>query len=67
MGYGAARDLDHTNSQVTSGIPAWMQLLKNMGFTGLQYDYSLGYEGQIQANYTNAFNPDFCVDEIWTK
>ena len=64
--FTAARDLDHTNSQVAAGIPAWMALLKNMGFTGLRYDYSMGYRGAIQANYTNAFNPDFCVDEIWT-
>ena len=65
-GYSAARDLDHTNSQVTSGIPTWMATLKSKGFTGLRYDYSMGYRGAIQANYTNAFAPDFCVDEIWT-
>lgn len=64
-GYGSARDLDHTNSQVTAGIPTWMNQLKNLGFTGIRYDYSLGYRGTIQANYTNAFAPDFCVDEVW--
>ena len=64
-GYGAARDLDHTDNQVTSGIPTWMNLLKNLGFTGIRYDYSLGYRGAIQATYTNAFAPDLCVGEVW--
>jgi len=65
-GYASARDLDHTNSQVTSGIPLWMSKLKKMGFSGIRYDYSLGYRGEIQAQYTAKFAPDFCVDEIWT-
>lgn len=64
-GYAAARDLDHTNSQISSGIPTWMNLLKNIGFVGIRYDYSLGYQGALQANYTNSFDPDFCVDEVW--
>ena len=65
--YGAARDLDHTNSQVTGGIPAWMNSLKTMGFSGIRYDYSLGYRASTQATYTNAFAPDFCVGEVWTN
>jgi len=60
-----ARDLDHTNSQVTAGITAWMSTLKNLGFTGMRYDFSMGYRAGIQANYTNAFAPDLCVDEVW--
>ena len=65
-GYASARDLDHTNSQVANGIPKWMHKLAKIGFTGLRYDYSLGYRGELQANYSNKFAPDFCVDEIWT-
>ncbi len=66
LGYASARDLDHTNSQVSTGIPVWMATLKKIGFSGIRYDYALGYRGALQANYSAAFAPDFCVDEIWT-
>jgi alpha-amylase len=64
--YAAARDLDHTNSQVTNGIRTYMNLLKNIGFTGIRYDYSMGYRASIQETYTNVYAPNFCVAEIWT-
>ena len=45
-GYGAARDIDHTNGTVQTDRQGWMNLLKSsIGFDGWRYDYVKGYGG----------------------
>jgi alpha-amylase len=64
--YGAARDLDHGQSVVQSGITSWLNnRLKAVGFTGIRYDYALGFAPGYAKLYHDAFAPDFCVGEIW--
>jgi alpha-amylase len=64
-GFGAGRDLDHTNSEVRQGIKDWMNWLKNtIGFDGWRYDFVHGYHGKYIKEYNNATNPYFSVGEI---
>jgi alpha-amylase len=65
-GYSAGRDLDHYGTVVQTGVKTWLTSVKNLGYTGLRYDYAMGYRAAIQGTYTNSVAPDFCVDEIWT-
>ena len=66
-GYGSARDLDHTNATVQSGIKTWMTgRLKADGFSGIRYDFSKGYAPTYAKLYHDNFAPNFCVGEIWT-
>ena len=63
--FNLAPDLDHTNTTVANGIISYMSTLKNLGFTGLRYDYAPGYRAGFEESYTNHFAPDFCVAEAW--
>lgn len=65
--YGAARDLDHTNSTVRNDIKYWMNnRLKSVGFSGWRFDYSKGYGANYAGEYQSATNGNFCVGEVWT-
>ena len=64
-GFNLAPDLDHTNTTVANGVITYMAALKNMGFTGLRYDYAPGYRAGFEESYTNTFAPDLCVAEVW--
>jgi len=65
-GYGAGRDLDHTNGTVQNDLKAWMNWLKNsIGFDGWRYDYVKGYDGYYNLQYNNATSPYFSVGEYW--
>ncbi len=64
-GFGAGRDLDHTNVAVRNGIKDWMNWLKNtIGFDGWRYDFVHGYDPKYIKEYNNATNPYFSVGEI---
>jgi alpha-amylase len=66
-GYGAARDIDHSQSFVQTSIEDWMNTtLKGVGFDGWRYDYVKGYGGNYVGIYNNATNPYFSVGEYWT-
>lgn len=66
-GYAAARDVNHVNGDVQSGIIDWINnRLKGVGFSGIRYDYSKGYDPYYAGLYARATNPDFCVGEVWT-
>ena len=66
-GYSAARDLDHTQTFVQNDLKTWMSSkLKADGFTGIRFDFSKGYAASYAKLYHDAWNPDFCVGEIWT-
>jgi len=67
-GYGAARDLDHSNLTVQNDIKAWLNWLKdpiNAGFDGWRYDYTKGYWGGYNKMYNEASTPYFSVGEFW--
>ncbi len=65
-GYSAARDIDHTNSQVRTDITAWLQWLKGtIGFDGWRYDYVKGFNGYYVKLYNDATTPYFSVGELW--
>ncbi len=66
-GFNLAPDLDHTNSQVANGVITYMASLKQIGFTGIRYDYALGYRAGLEESYTNQFAPDLCVAEVWNQ
>ena len=67
LGFNLAPDLDHTNTTVANGVITYMASLKNLGFTGLRYDYAPGYRAGFEESYTNQFAPDLCVAEVWNK
>ena len=53
--YGAARDIDHTNSVVQADIKNWLNTrLKGVGFSGIRYDYSKGYGASYAKVYHDA-------------
>ncbi len=66
-GYGAARDLDHTQGFVQSDISTWMNWLKSsIGYDGWRYDYVKGYAGSFVGTYNTNTVPYFSVGEVWT-
>lgn len=65
-GYGAYRDLDHTNTLVQDGIIAWMNdVLKPAGFVGWRYDYVKGFAGKYVGKYNAGSSAQFSVGEYW--
>ncbi|WP_294429652.1 chitobiase/beta-hexosaminidase C-terminal domain-containing protein [uncultured Treponema sp.] len=65
-GYGAYRDLDHTNTVVQQGIIDWMNnVLKPAGFVGWRYDYVKGYAGKYVGKYNAESSAEFSVGEYW--
>src|SRR5690242_16471542 len=66
-GYGAARDLDHTNATVQGDLKSWMNWLKSsIGYDGWRYDYVKGFNGSYVGNYNTGTVPYFSVGELWT-
>ena len=66
-GYGAARDLDHTNATVQSDLKTWLSNLKSKtGYDGWRYDYVKGFGGTYVGQYNAATVPYFSVGELWT-
>ena len=67
--YHAARDLDHKNADVSSGLVGWMNnFLKNSdktGFAGWRYDLVKGYAGWATELYNTKTQPEFSVGEFW--
>ena len=66
-GYAAARDLNHVNNTVQSDIVTWINTrLKGVGFEGIRYDYSKGYDPLYAGMYARETGANFCVGEVWT-
>lgn len=66
-GYGAARDLDHTNVTVQNDLKGWMNWLKSsIGYDGWRYDYVKGFNGSYVGSYNTGTVPYFSVGELWT-
>jgi alpha-amylase len=67
LGYAAARDIDHTQTFVQNDLKTWIGTrLTGVGFTGIRYDFALGYGASYAGLYHDAMNPNFCVGEVWT-
>ena len=65
-GYGAARDIDHSNTKVQKSIEDWMNWLKaEIGYDGWRYDYVKGYGAAYVALYNRKTLPCFSVGEYW--
>lgn len=65
-GYISARDLDHTNWDVQTGIVTWMtNKLKDCGFVGWRYDYVKGFDGRYIGYYNAQTGAEFSVGEHW--
>lgn len=65
-GYGAYRDLDHTNTVVQQGIIDWMNnVLKPAGFVGWRYDYVKGFGARYVGQYNADSSAEFSVGEYW--
>lgn len=65
-GYGAYRDLDHTNTVVQQGIIDWMNnVLKPAGFVGWRYDYVKGFGASYVGQYNAGSSAEFSVGEYW--
>ncbi|MCM1034775.1 MAG: alpha-amylase family glycosyl hydrolase [Paludibacter sp.] len=64
--YAAARDLDHSSSQVQNMIKAYLLWLKNeIGYDGWRYDYCKGFLGKYINIYNSAARNYFSVTEFW--
>jgi alpha-amylase len=66
-GFSAARDIDHKNvGEVQNGIKTWLNsTIKPVGFSGLRFDYVKGFSPSYAAMYSNSFQAEFCVGEVW--
>ncbi|WDE01026.1 alpha-amylase C-terminal beta-sheet domain-containing protein [Thalassomonas actiniarum] len=66
-GYAAARDVNHVNNTVQADIVTWLNTrLKAVGFEGIRYDYSKGYDPYYAGMYSREVGSNFCVGEVWT-
>ncbi len=63
--YDAARDLDHTNSQVRDAIKGYLSFMKNeMGYSGWRYDVAAGFSASYVGEYDDAAGGYFSVGEV---
>lgn len=64
--YDAARDWDHTNSQVRDMIKAYLKWLRaEIGYDGWRYDYCKGFHNSHINEYNTASQAFFSVMEMW--
>lgn len=64
--YAAARDIDHTNTNVQNTIKAYLDFLKNeIGYDGWRYDLVKGFSGNYIEMYNNSANAHLSVGEFW--
>lgn len=65
-GYCAARDLDHSNSDLRDAIKAYLKWMKGeIGYDGWRYDLVKGYLGKYTKEYNAAAGNYFSVGEYW--
>ncbi len=67
-GYGAFRDIDHTNKTVRRDLTRYLMQLKSIGYRGWRYDMVHGYHAKRVLQYNRASRPTFSVGEYdWDK
>ncbi|HEY9551389.1 MAG TPA: alpha-amylase family glycosyl hydrolase [Prevotella sp.] len=60
------RDLDHSSSNVTTVINAYLNyLLNDLGYTGFRYDMVKGYAPAYTGSYNTASGTQYSVGEYW--
>ncbi len=65
-GYCAARDLDHSNSNVQNHVIAYLKWMKNdIGYDGWRYDLVKGYLGKYTKMYNEAAGAYMSVGEYY--
>ena len=64
--YGAARDLDHTQTYVRDAVKAYLKFMKNeMGYSGWRYDVAKGFSASYFGEYNDAAGGEISVGEYW--
>jgi alpha-amylase len=64
--YAAARDIDHTNTNVQATIEAYLQFLKDtIGYSAWRYDFVKGYGAGYIKMYNNSANNYLSVGEYF--
>ncbi|MNQ26597.1 Glucan 1,4-alpha-maltotetraohydrolase precursor [compost metagenome] len=63
--FGAARDLDHTNAQVQTGVKEYLTRLKALGFDSWRWDVAKGFSASFFGDYIAASTPYASVGEYW--
>ncbi|KAB1153590.1 chitobiase/beta-hexosaminidase C-terminal domain-containing protein [Flavobacterium luteum] len=64
-GFDGGRDLDHTNSQVQSGVKEFLTRLKGLGFDSWRWDVAKGFSASYFGDYIEASTPYSSVGEYW--
>src|SRR3569833_1598628 len=66
LGFGGARDLDHSWTTTQNTVATWMRWLKSsIGFDGWRYVFAMGYGAKYVAVYNAATAPYFSVSVDW--
>ena len=64
--FSGAPNIDHTNDTVREDYSKWLRWLKDdVGFGGVRFDFSKGYDGRFAGEYIKAMDPEFAVGEYW--
>lgn len=65
-GYGAARDLAHSKTEVQDAVKAYLKWLRyDIGFDGFRYDLVKGYHPNYTKEYNDTSNPYMTVGEYY--
>lgn len=65
-GWGGARDLDHTGSNVQKNVMAYEDFLLNeLGYAGFRYDFVKGFAPRFVGLYNKTADVQFSVGECW--
>ena len=66
--FGAAPDIDHSNSKVRADISLYLNWLKDeIGFDGFRFDFTKGYDPSYAQEYIEQSSPSFAIGEYWTS
>ena len=65
-GWGGARDLDHSGTNVQKNVMAYEDfLLNDLGYVGFRYDFVKGFAAKYVGKYNKAANVTYSVGECW--
>ncbi|WP_269222884.1 starch-binding protein [Flavobacterium sp. IMCC34518] len=63
--FNGARDLDHTNIQVQTGVKEYLTRLKALGFDSWRWDVAKGFSASYFGDYISSSAPYASVGEYW--
>ncbi len=65
-GWDGMRDLDHNSLNVQANVKAYLDfLLNDLGYAGVRYDMTKGYDAKFTGIYNVAAKPEYSVGEYW--